>query len=83
MFVCLSVCLSVQGLAAKLLEGSPPNLAWTSPWTLRMLSKNFFGGYPPRGGIILEKLKNSKKLPYCLKQKVINSNLNLNALKLN
>ncbi len=40
----LSVCLSVQGLAAKLLNRSSPKLAWTSPWTLRMLSKNFFGG---------------------------------------
>ncbi len=55
MFVCLFVCYHLE---PKLLDGSSPKLAWTSPLTLRRSSKNFFGGDPPRGGIILEKLKN-------------------------
>ncbi len=49
MFVC-------SALAAKLLDGSQPNLAWTSPWTLWVISKNFFG-LTPKGGTILKKLK--------------------------
>ncbi len=46
-------------LEPKPLDGSQRNLAWTSPWTLWVTSKYFFGLTPtPRGSIILEKLKN-------------------------
>ena len=66
LFVCLLVCLFVcYHLEPKLLDGSPPKLAWTSPLTLRRSSKNFFGSDPPRGGIILEKLKKWESFPYC------------------
>ena len=56
--VCLSVC---SNLEAKLLEGFQPNLGGTSPWTLEVTSKFFFGFDFPRGGggIILEKLTKS------------------------
>ncbi len=61
---CLSVCLFVcSDLEPKLLDGFQPNLAWTSPWTLWVTSKYFFWVDPPRGGIILEKLKKSKLPP--------------------
>ena len=57
--VCLFVCLFVcSDLAPKPLDGFQPNLAWASPWTLWVTSKYFFWVDPPRGGIILEKLKN-------------------------
>ena len=56
-FFCLFVCYHLE---PKLLDGSSPKLAWTSPLTLQRASKNFFGGDPPRGGIFLEKLKNQK-----------------------
>ena len=54
-FVCLFVCLFVcSHLEPKLMDGSPPKL------TLRRSSKNFFGGDPQGGVIILEK----KPFPY-------------------
>ncbi len=53
--VCLFVC---SDLESKLLDGSQPNLAWTSPWPLWVTSKYFFWVDPLQGGIILEKLKN-------------------------
>ena len=62
--VCLSVCCHSP---PKLLDGSGPNLAWTSPWTLGMSSTYFLEGTPTRGGIILEKLKILKTFPYCSK----------------
>ncbi len=56
---CLSVCLFVcSDLEPKLLDGFQPNLAWSTPWYLWVTSKYFFGLTTPRGGIILEKLKN-------------------------
>ena len=55
---CLSVCLFVcSDLEAKLLDGSQPNLAWATSWSMWVTSKYFFWVDPPRGGIILEKLK--------------------------
>ncbi len=51
LFVCLFVC---SDLEARLQDGFYPNLAWA----LWETSKYFFGFIPPRGGIILEKLKN-------------------------
>ncbi len=36
---CLSVC---SDLEPKPMDGSPPNLAWTFPWTLWVTSRNFF-----------------------------------------
>ena len=58
--VCLSVCCHSP---PKLLDGSGPNLAWTSPWTMGMSSTYFLGGTPTRGGIILEKIKILKTFP--------------------
>ncbi len=44
---CLFVC---SDLETKVLDGSLPNLAWTSPWTLWVTSKYFlFWVGPPRG----------------------------------
>ncbi len=62
MFVCLFARFA--DLEPKLLDEFQPNLVWTSPWTLWVTSKYFFGLTPPRGGIILEKLKKIQTSPY-------------------
>ncbi len=54
---CLFVCLFVTIWSPNYRMDLSQKLPWTSPLTLRRSSKNFFGGDPPRGGIILEKLK--------------------------
>ncbi len=69
--VCLSVC---SNLEAKLLEGFQPNLGGTSPWTLEVTSKFFFGFDFPGGGggIILEKPHKIKYFSYSSRRKNIN-----------
>ncbi len=54
---CLFVC---SDLEPKLLDGFHPNLAWATLWSMWVTSKYFsrLTPPPPRGDIILEKLKN-------------------------
>ena len=73
----LSVCLSVcAGFGSQTTGWISTKFGLDLPWTLRMLSKNFFEGDPLFG--ILEKIRKLKKFLNCLKQKVIYSNLNIN-----
>ena len=69
MFVCLCVCLYVQGLMAKLLDESPLKYAWTTSWTPWMKLKNYFWG--ARVVCFLEKWKKIKNVPLLLETKSI------------
>ncbi len=82
-YVCLSACFLFVCLHSplKLLDGSGPNLACTSPWKLGMSSTYSLGGTPTKGGYNFGKTQNFENFLLLLWKKYFNySNSNSNTI---